>query len=147
MQAQSSTLLRCPHMSMSPFFCHWSQNLWTQPFQVHETCGIQCTPICTAVFPDVHPHSLRASVAAANLGVYKWVMKQKWLGSSGINHYIKAEMGIIHGFLSPGKVLIKRTAWPPEPHSILGRNPWAVFLRPGGNIRRFLLRWTLSNKL
>lgn len=103
-------------------------------FQVHETCGIRCKhsrQLSAQLSSQMCTHSLRASVVAANLEVYKWVMKQNWLGSSGINHHIKAEMRSIPWFLSPGKGLIKRTACPPKHRQCWAETHEQFFSGPG----------------
>lgn len=75
MQVQSKTLLRCPHMSMSLFFCHRSQNSEPSHFRymrrVASSVSLPGSYLSAQLPFQMCTHSLRASVAAANLEVYK----------------------------------------------------------------------------
>lgn len=147
MQVQPSTLLRCPHMSMSLFFL--PSELGTQPFQVHETCGIQCKP------------SRQLSAQLSFQMCTQFTACQCCcctLGSLHVSHEAKMARKLRHKSIHKswnGDHPLTSLSWKSVDQEYClttraafnaGQKPMSSFSQALGNIRRFLLKWTLSNK-
>lgn len=148
MQVQYSTFLQYPHKSTFLFLLPESE-LKTQPTSGawdYVASGVSFpSSYQHCCFPDVYPFTA-CQGCGCKFGSLQMSHEVKM--TRKLQHWpLHKNQNLDHPLIFPLKVLMKRIALQPEPHSILGSNSWIVFLRPLGNVRRFLLKWTLSNKL